>query len=298
MVQKSIPNKLIIETLLEIDSVQRIALFFDTKDHVIKKWLKIYNLKCKHPNFWVKQRTKPVDKKDLQFNCPICDKERFYPNKDKKHYAQKKNTLCYSCKAKYVPSFNKPKLNKKKKILKTKEEISEINRQRMIKLYQDPNSVWGSGEAKRKSQQSIINKINNDPEFKKSLLNKLKNAKRKTGSSRLEENFYDNIKHLGFLSKQNIADYEVDIVHNKYKLAIEVYGNFWHANPLIYKSNDLINIKKCKTAQDIWDRDNKRINKIKNAGYEVLIFWEKDILSKNNYIETISNFIKEKFEKE
>ena len=55
---------------------------------------------------------------------------------------------------------------------------------------------------------------------------------------------------------------------------IEFYGNFYHANPLLYDSDKIISSKYKKyTAFDIWKRDSDRINLIKSKGYDVLIVW-------------------------
>lgn len=297
---KTIPSKEIIETLLEVDSAERIALFFDTKISTLKSWIKKYGLKCKPVNYWVKQRAKAPSKEELQFNCPMCNKERFYYNKDGKHRAKKENTLCYQCRASYVPNFNKPKLNKKIRVLKTPEEMHLIRRNALLKQYNDPNSPWGSGAVKAKTSKSLSERAKNDHEFKKKLLDKVRNGKRKTGTSKLEINFYENIKHLDFLHLREIEDlYQVDILHKKYKLVIEVYGDFWHANPEKYSEDYIVNKKTLKTAKDVWIRDSIRKEKIEKYGYKVLVFWEKDILSKKyDYVEFISNYIKENFENE
>jgi G:T-mismatch repair DNA endonuclease (very short patch repair protein) len=58
---------------------------------------------------------------------------------------------------------------------------------------------------------------------------------------------------------------------------IEFYGDFWHANPIKYQAGDVISVKyHTKTVQDIWDRDNKRIAALQQAGYQTLIVWERD----------------------
>jgi hypothetical protein len=60
---------------------------------------------------------------------------------------------------------------------------------------------------------------------------------------------------------------------------IEVYGDFWHANPLIYDAKDVVNYpNKPRIAENIWRIDEYRINYIKKFGYDVLVLWENDIL--------------------
>lgn len=55
---------------------------------------------------------------------------------------------------------------------------------------------------------------------------------------------------------------------------IEFYGNFWHANPKMYKPNDILHHGVC--AQEIWERDKQRTITLENAGYRVFIVWESD----------------------
>lgn len=83
-----------------------------------------------------------------------------------------------------------------------------------------------------------------------------------------EETFYifDNI----------IKSISVDFKLNK--KIIEFFGDFWHANPKIFKDDDEVKMFHgvIKKAKDIREKDRKRIEILKNLGYEVLIVWEKD----------------------
>lgn len=71
--------------------------------------------------------------------------------------------------------------------------------------------------------------------------------------------------------------YYPDIFVPDLNLIIEYYGDYWHANPKYYKSNDIVhhNI----TAQEIWDKDSERIKRLQTL-YNVDIIWEEDF--KNN----------------
>lgn len=58
---------------------------------------------------------------------------------------------------------------------------------------------------------------------------------------------------------------------------IEFYGDYWHANPEKYDINKQFQFPRGrKSAQDIWDKDNERIEHFKKMGYEVLIIWESE----------------------
>ena len=61
----------------------------------------------------------------------------------------------------------------------------------------------------------------------------------------------------------------------KPNICIYADGDYWHANPKIYKPNDTIIGK--KTAKDIWKKDKQITAKNEKQGYEVLRFWEYDI---------------------
>lgn len=90
-----------------------------------------------------------------------------------------------------------------------------------------------------------------------------------------------------------IYPYRVDIILEKRKKIIEVYGDYWHANPNKYKADDKIQFPKqtnITSVKEIWDRDSNRISYIENAGYDVFIAWEYDI--NKNFKELIINIEK------
>lgn len=67
------------------------------------------------------------------------------------------------------------------------------------------------------------------------------------------------------------------------KIIIEINGNFWHANPLYYKEDDIVNIPKRKrTAKEIWERDKKFIDFAEQNGYKIIIIWEDDFKKSND----------------
>ena len=61
------------------------------------------------------------------------------------------------------------------------------------------------------------------------------------------------------------------------KIVIEYFGDFWHANPLFYKSEDLVYTRK---ASEIWYFDSIKKEFIEKQGYKLIIIWENDL--KNN----------------
>jgi very-short-patch-repair endonuclease len=78
---------------------------------------------------------------------------------------------------------------------------------------------------------------------------------------------YSNIK-----ASVPINNYIADLIIND-NLIVEIFGDYWHANPEIYESEDVLKIGK---ASDIWNKDKIKIDTYKQLGYKVLIIWEKD----------------------
>jgi G:T-mismatch repair DNA endonuclease (very short patch repair protein) len=82
----------------------------------------------------------------------------------------------------------------------------------------------------------------------------------------------------------------VDILVENLKLVIEVNGDLWHANPLIYKETDIIQrFRGEMDAKTIWHLDKKRSLQIESFGYTVLVVWESDIKKPTFVKEFIEN---------
>lgn len=77
---------------------------------------------------------------------------------------------------------------------------------------------------------------------------------------------------------------------------IEFYGDYWHANPAIYKENELVFYPDNKSieAKHIWEKDQQRIEKIrKQLHCDVLIIWQKDFVDNpEQTIERAVQFLK------
>lgn len=59
------------------------------------------------------------------------------------------------------------------------------------------------------------------------------------------------------------------------KTVYEFYGNFWHGNPKIYKTND-INDQNHMLYGDLFNKTLDREQEIINAGYKIISIWEDD----------------------
>ncbi len=71
--------------------------------------------------------------------------------------------------------------------------------------------------------------------------------------------------------------YEYDILIGEKKL-IEINGDYYHANPMKYKENDVLNIFGNEViAKDIWNKDKIKLDFAKKKGYTIIDIWEYDI---------------------
>ena len=70
----------------------------------------------------------------------------------------------------------------------------------------------------------------------------------------------------------------IDFVIDDIKLAIEFNGDYWHANPKLYKENDIIKRPGGKTLKvsDIWNWDKFRKEFLELNGYKLITIWEGD----------------------
>lgn len=89
-------------------------------------------------------------------------------------------------------------------------------------------------------------------------------------------------KHI-FVGDRN---YDLLVFDN---VLIEVNGDYWHANPNIYKKGDIFNAD--MTSEQIWAKDDYKKLLAENLGYTLITIWESDIKNRDD-IELVK-FIKE-----
>ena len=66
-------------------------------------------------------------------------------------------------------------------------------------------------------------------------------------------------------------------------ILIEINGDYWHANPLLYNSGDLITYPGGTILVDtIWAKDTFKTQLAESYGYKVITIWEYDINCCNN----------------
>ncbi len=95
--------------------------------------------------------------------------------------------------------------------------------------------------------------------------------------------------NVEFSIKHNHKRYSYDIKFNNN--FIEINGDFWHANPKIYKANDILNMPKVKIlAKNILEYDKLK-NKIAiENNFNIEYIWENDM--NNMTDDEVFNYIK------
>lgn len=115
----------------------------------------------------------------------------------------------------------------------------------------------------------------------------------------IEKQFSDYIKSIysGEILTNNrtiINPYELDVYLPDLKLAFEFNGDFWHANPRVYKPDDRVG-RKMEKAKDIWERDERKKQLCIKKGIKLIVIWENDWIDKeekikNEIIEMIKKY--------
>lgn len=85
------------------------------------------------------------------------------------------------------------------------------------------------------------------------------------------------LKDVGvqYENEYNVTYYSVDNYLTEYNLMIEVMGDFWHCNPVVYDSA-ICEVQRKRIPKDI----AKHTYILNKYGIEVLYLWEKDILER------------------
>jgi len=135
--------------------------------------------------------------------------------------------------------------------------------------------------------------LNNKSDEEKARINRLK-VTNGISISKAEKEIFEILNNKIKIEKQFTLYYEnkryfiYDLKFNN--KIIEYNGDYWHANPIKYKRNDILNFpRKSIKAKRIWEKDKKKIELAESQGYEVLVIWENDY--KKNKEETIKKCI-------
>jgi len=160
-----------------------------------------------------------------------------------------------------------------------------MSRPKYKKMFSDmKKELWGSGkmEETRKKLSKIMKEKHRNGELKS------------FNVSKAEKEIVIEIKKRGIecIHSFRIDTKIFDIYLPKYNLLIEYNGDYWHCNPIKYKS-DYLNIKKNKTASEIWEYDENKLYLAKKEGYNCEVMWETDYKNNKDLIfEIIKNYEK------
>ena len=160
------------------------------------------------------------------------------------------------------------------------EEAQEIRRQKYatntlehyIKIYGPELAVQKKKERVNKWKQTLFTG-NTHSKISDTFFEKIANEYNS------DNIFYGNNEYTLVLDNITALPDFIDIEKKK---IIEFYGDYWHCNPLKYNST-FFNKHKELTAKQIWEKDNERIQLLKNNGYDVLIIWEYEVRHNFNF---------------
>lgn len=113
-------------------------------------------------------------------------------------------------------------------------------------------------------------------------------------ATKLEIIILNAIRSIGYdcIDHKRFGRFSIDLVIESEKIAIEVNGDVYHANPKMYSPED-IPIGR-NTAKAIWERDLRKKIAVEDAGYRLVTFWEDDIRrNKENIIEFVRRSIED-----
>jgi len=179
----------------------------------------------------------------------------------------------------------------------TKKWNSNIYRIKMVGAAN--NRLPPTEETKSKISKSLKSKWDNDPEFRKSHQKAILSG-RGDCPNKPEKQTIDvlNDMNVSFEFQYNVGPYITDFYIPNKNLIIEIFGDYWHANPAKYDANELISYpggKRVK-AKTIWTKDKIRIQYLNDMGYDVEVIWERELFNIKEILRTplIGDYIYEK----
>lgn len=132
------------------------------------------------------------------------------------------------------------------------------------------------------------------PEYVKKVLGQAKNKNVSVNGHKMnmpESVIASMLNNLGIMweyeqpIKVGKKTYIPDFILEDKKTIIEVFGDFWHANPKNYDADDLV--FSTKRAKDVWEKDTIKKQALESVGYRVYIIWQDDINSQYDKVEEL-----------
>jgi hypothetical protein len=103
--------------------------------------------------------------------------------------------------------------------------------------------------------------------------------------------FAEHNKEFGLLSDTQYYFY--DYVDTKLKKCIEYNGDYWHCNPRFYEFDYRTHYG--YTAEEVWKKDDVKLDFMKSKGYDVMVIWESEYLENpSSIVKKIEDFLCDK----
>lgn len=222
-----------------------------------------------------------LNRKCITCNCNIydenksgyCKKHNKYginnPFYNKHHTKETREHLSYTSTITNIEKWKNPEYRKKviKAVSKPRSEIGKQNISKGVK------ESYNKFPELRIERGELMKKYWKDGTIVKNNYS--------CNKSKIQSKLFEDVKLL--LPKNDVKENEVISYNNKWlfpdilikdlKIVIEYNGDYWHANPKKYKSDDKI---KSGLAKNIWEKDKKRIKLLNKLGYMVIIVWQLD----------------------
>ena len=100
--------------------------------------------------------------------------------------------------------------------------------------------------------------------------------------------------HTFLIKVSNRKRYFYDFYLKDYNLILEINGDYWHANPSIYKPDDLLHYRfKTVSAKEIWEKDKAKITEAMRRGYNLETIWESDAKCDSDITKKINEILHE-----
>ena len=261
----TIDNSRVLKEYLSGKSSLVLSAEFGVSKPTILKILKEHNVTRKRDRCSSLKITESDGSYVVERICPTCKKTILTKSKDKviacrNHFNKvKENRPCKKCSLESQIGEGNPFYGKKH----SKKTKNQISKSRKGKGMGESNSM-SNAEYREKMRNKFLERIKTNP---------LKHKSR----SKNEIIIYNKIKKKFKDAKHSfvVKPYICDIFIPDLNLIIEYNGDYWHCNPNKYDQDYYHKIKK-KTAKEIWERDNIKIDLIKRNGYTLEVLWEYD----------------------
>lgn len=176
----------------------------------------------------------------------------------------------------YINNFCNPDIGKHARDKINHDKVWESNQKTLKDKYGvlNPAQITGVGDKISKSQINRMSKLTYEEKLKLT-----ENARKAVKYTSLLENRIQSIINnisIEYYVHVFLCRYNFDFVFKNKKI-LEVNGDFWHANPKLYKEED--ELLKGWFVKDIWLKDEKKKLAVEKIGYTVYCLWESDINS-------------------